>query len=150
MKLGFAVEWDCLLLSSVTVPVPCVRLGARAGGGRLNAFSVAEMGQPPLPWISVEAAGVGGRLGRGMLYFVCAALSMHADCHVSSDQIGPKPFIQRVNAEGRKWVRSRHDGYVAAGMREMTVEGTQGESCEKRPERAREIFFPLFSLIEVN
>ena len=44
VKFGFVVEWDCLLLSSVAVAVPCVRLGARAGGGRLNAFSVAEMG----------------------------------------------------------------------------------------------------------
>ena len=109
VKFGFVVEWDCLLLSSVAVAVPCVRLGARAGGGRLNAFSVAEMGNPPLPWISAEAAGVGGRLGRGILCFVYAALSMHANCHVSSDQIGPKPFMQKVNAEGRKWVRSGHD-----------------------------------------
>ena len=67
VKFGFVVEWDCLPVSSVAVAVPGVRLGARAGGGRLNAFSVMGMGQTPLPWISAEAAGVGGRLGRGML-----------------------------------------------------------------------------------
>ena len=33
----------------------------------MNVFSVAERGEPLLPWISEEAAGVGGRLGRGML-----------------------------------------------------------------------------------
>ena len=55
VKFGLAVE------------VPCARLGVRAGGGRLNVFSVAERGEPLLPWISEEAPGVGGRLGRGML-----------------------------------------------------------------------------------
>ena len=49
VKLGFVVERDCLPLSSVAVAVPCVRLGARAGGGRLNVFSAVEMEQPPLP-----------------------------------------------------------------------------------------------------
>ena len=38
-----------------------------AGGGRLNDFSVEDMGELSLPLISVEAAGVGGRLIRGMM-----------------------------------------------------------------------------------
>ena len=41
----------------------------------------------------------------------------------------------------------RHYRYVVvAGMREMTVEGTEESHarCKKGPERAREIFFPLF------
>lgn len=105
MKLGFVVEWDCLPLSSVAVLVPCVRLGARAGGGRLNAFSVVEMGQPPWPWISAEAAGVGGRLGRGMLYM--RLYQCMRDCHVSSDQNESRAFLQsaRVNAEGSGYLK---------------------------------------------
>lgn len=46
-----------------------VRLGAIAGGGRFKVFSVAERGGRSLPASSVEAAGVGGRLGRGMVTF---------------------------------------------------------------------------------
>ena len=37
-----------------------------AGGGRLKEFSVGEIGDTSLQWISVEAAGVGGRFVRGM------------------------------------------------------------------------------------
>ena len=36
-----------------------------AGGGRLKELSVADVGDGSLPWISVEAAGVGG--ARGMI-----------------------------------------------------------------------------------
>ena len=37
-----------------------------AGGGRLKEFSVGEIGDTSLQWISVEAEGVGGRFVRGM------------------------------------------------------------------------------------
>ena len=38
-----------------------------AGGGRLKELSVAEIGDTSLQWISVEAAGVGGKFVRGMI-----------------------------------------------------------------------------------
>ena len=38
-----------------------------AGGGRLKEFSVAEIGDTSWQWISVEAAGVGGKFVRGMI-----------------------------------------------------------------------------------
>ena len=38
-----------------------------AGGGRLKEFSVAEIGDTSLQWISAEAAGVGGKFVRGMI-----------------------------------------------------------------------------------
>ena len=38
-----------------------------AGGGRLKEFSVAEIGDTSWPWISVEAAGVGGKFVRGII-----------------------------------------------------------------------------------
>lgn len=63
VKLGLAAECICLSV----VELPSVRLGAIAGGGRLKDFSVAERGERSLPSISVEAAGVGGRLGRGIV-----------------------------------------------------------------------------------
>lgn len=41
-------------------------LGAMAGGPKLNVLSAGVRVEPSLPWISVEAAGVGGRCVRGM------------------------------------------------------------------------------------
>ena len=38
-----------------------------AGGGRLKAFSLMEIGEGSWHRISVEAAGVRGRLVRGMI-----------------------------------------------------------------------------------
>lgn len=82
VKFGLGAEWDCLLL----VEFPCARLGARAGGGRLNVFSVTETGESLLPWISDEAAGVGGRLGRGMLFnkveYLCGSINAGSMSHV--------------------------------------------------------------------
>lgn len=62
MNLVFGDDWGCL----VGADTPLVCLGAMAGGPRLNDFSGAERGEPSLPCISVEAAGVGGRPVRGM------------------------------------------------------------------------------------
>lgn len=54
-----------------------------AGGGRLKEFSVAKIGEVSLPWISVEAAGVGGRLVRGMIGSLALQQeSKRAACHV--------------------------------------------------------------------
>lgn len=38
-----------------------------AGGGRLKALSVTEYSVSSLPWMSVEEAGVGGRVVRDMV-----------------------------------------------------------------------------------
>lgn len=43
--------------------------GAIAGGPMSNFLSFAESEEPSLPWISVEAPGVGGKLGRGMVSY---------------------------------------------------------------------------------
>ena len=50
-----------------------------AGGGRLKGLSVAEAGETSLPWISVEAAGVGGRLVRGMIGLSLASALQESD-----------------------------------------------------------------------
>jgi len=65
VKFGLEAEWICLSGAEL----PWSRFGAIAGGGRLKHFSVADMGERSLPSISVEAAGVGGRLGRGIVMF---------------------------------------------------------------------------------
>ena len=62
VKLVLIAGWGCL----VDEGVPLVCLGAIAGGPKLNDLSVAASVEPSLPWMSVEAAGVGGRLVRGM------------------------------------------------------------------------------------
>lgn len=77
VKLGLAAEWNCL---SAAV-LPWLRLGAIAGGGRLKDFSVAEVGERSLPSISADAAGVGGRLGRGMI--VARLIQAGKGCHVN-------------------------------------------------------------------
>ena len=51
-----------------------------AGGGRLNGFSFSAVGERSLPWISAEAAGVGGRLERGIA--LCKPGSMQGQRHV--------------------------------------------------------------------
>ncbi len=68
---------------------------------------------------------------------------MHADCHVSSDQIGSQASPQRVNA-GRKWVRSRHSSYVAAGMREMMVRAQSRVMREETGMSLRDDVSPLY------
>ena len=60
----------------------------------------------------------------------------------------PSLFMQRVNAEGRKWVRSEHDSYVVVGMRETTVKGTQAQKGVMREgtgKSSRDIVAPLFT-----
>lgn len=74
-----------------------------AGGGRLEKFSVAEPGERSLPSIFVEAAGVGGRLARGMIW--SSALHQQCkrvDCHL--------PKIGRVNGMGERVGMAGNEG----------------------------------------
>ena len=64
-RVKLVVEIGCDCPFDGLLPFAC--LGAIAGGPKLKALSVAERGAPSLPWISVEAPGVGGRLVRGMM-----------------------------------------------------------------------------------
>ena len=62
VKLLLPSDWDWVVETDEVIDF----LGAMAGGPKLNLMSVAGSGQSSLPRISVDAAGVGGSVVRGM------------------------------------------------------------------------------------
>ena len=64
---------------------------------------------------------------------------MHAECHVSSDQIGSQVLLQSGGSMLKEvgTLSLRHHRCVAAGTREMTVEGTE-ESYARRDRKELE------------
>lgn len=97
-KPGFDADWARLWAGEA----PLVPWRSIAGGGRLKELSVTAVGDVSLPWISVEAAGVGGRLVRGI---IDGRLWIYNQGHVSkTEKEVQEPETQAFRIEEMKFV----------------------------------------------